>query len=211
MPRLIDLTGLWFGRLRVISQATRGGCGQIRWLCTCTCGQRIVVLGGSLRCGGTRSCGCLRREVAAAQGTVHGGSTTPEYRVWAFMLRRCYESADKSYSRYGGRGIRVCKKWHEFAAFLSDMGSRPTPNHTLERINNDGDYQPGNCTWDTRKAQSRNRPSFTINVNYKGRCVPLSVALEMAGERVKYATARKRIVELGWPVAMAIETTPRAK
>lgn len=152
--------GRRFGRLVVEAKAAsvRGRAG---WRCRCDCGQTLVVCGDDLRGGGTRSCGCLHHESVTHNGllTRHGharGRRTPEYRSWRGMMQRCYDQHCRAYKWYGARGISVCARWHRFEAFLEDMGSRPD-GLTLDRIDNDGNYEPGNCRWVTMKEQLRNR------------------------------------------------------
>jgi hypothetical protein len=153
-----DLTGQRFGRLVVIEQAETNG-SKLRWRCQCDCGKIHCVEGTSLRKGGTQSCGCLARELTAARARKHGKSNTRLYWVWAAMLDRCNNPKCPAFKNYGGRGIKVCARWLKFENFLTDMGERPSPQHTVDRIYNDGNYEPGNCTWRTRAEQSRNMRS----------------------------------------------------
>lgn len=164
MPRpIINILGQRFGRLIVIDLAERRGPhGRSLWLCRCNCGEQIAAYPENLRSGNTKSCGCWHREIDRAFHLRHGeadrrnGKVTTEYRSWCAMLARCNNPNNHAYDRYGGRGIRVCKRWLKFENFLADMGRRPL-GLTLDRINNDGGYKPSNCRWATPKQQANNR------------------------------------------------------
>lgn len=168
MPGMTDLMGLRFGRLIVLSRAQSNYRCDAMWKCLCGCGKSIIVRAWCLRSGNTRSCGCLQREVTALNGLKNkkhghnrrlGGSRpTPEYRCWRHMINRCENPNVESYKYYGARGIRVHEKWRrDFAAFLRDVGPRPSGKHSIDRIDNDGHYEPGNCRWATAEQQVRNR------------------------------------------------------
>lgn len=156
MSRGIDLTGRRFGRLVAMEHTYEPSCeGEIRrlWRCMCDCGAIVAVRSADLKRGNTKSCGCLAQE----SRTKHGGCSSAEYRIWSGMIQRCTNPNAPGYENYGGRGIKVCKRWIEFANFLADMGGKPSPQHSLDRKNNDGDYELNNCRWATRLEQARNK------------------------------------------------------
>lgn len=155
--RAIDLIGRVFGRLTVIERAENRG-KEPCWVVVCNCGSTRSVLGSSLRSGQTRSCGCLAREVTASRSKTHGMAKSPEWKIWASIKFRCSNPSFTGWRDYGGRGISVCERWRtSFEAFMLDMGPRPSPNHQIDRIDNDGDYSPHNCRWSTRDQNMRNR------------------------------------------------------
>lgn len=158
MPRkVIDLTGNHYGRLTVIERGPNAG-KETRWVCECECGTRTLVYGLSLKSGATRSCGCLVVESNRARSVTHGMFGTPEWQTWSSMKARCQTPSNRSFKNYGGRGITVCERWQEsFDNFIADMGCRPSPDHQLDRIDNDGPYSPDNCRWATAKINMRNR------------------------------------------------------
>lgn len=154
MSHAVAMKGQRFGRLVAIESK-----GNRRWTFICDCGNIITAQTSNVRGGNTRSCGCYRREQAklTPHGTTHGKSKTPEYQTWRNMRRRCFDARCDQYLNYGGRGIIVCEQWADFLTFLSHVGQRPSCKHTLDRINNDGNYEPGNVRWATAIEQTRNR------------------------------------------------------
>lgn len=154
MGAFIDMYGKKFGRLTVVSRTANSKNREARWNCLCDCGEMSTPRGSDLRRGTAASCGCLSRE----RSTTHGMRNSGAYQSWKSMRSRCSNQKHNQFSRYGGRGIKICERWSTFAAFFEDMGS-PPPGHTLDRIDNDGNYESSNCRWATQKEQQRNRSS----------------------------------------------------
>lgn len=164
MPKIIDLTSSRIGRLTVLRRSGNLG-GKPAWECECDCGAVKRIRGSDLRRRATLSCGCLRLDRALAKIEKHGharrGNKRPEYNVWLAMRSRCRNPANKDFHHYGGRGIRVCDSWaNDYQAFARDMGPRPSDRHTIDRIDVDGDYAPGNCRWATWSQQRRNTREY---------------------------------------------------
>lgn len=149
----IALAGQKFGRLTALERVgTKRNCAV--WRCSCECGGAKIVGSDQLRRGQTQSCGCLRTEAL----TVHGDCKSSEYKAWTQMKGRCNNANGKNWKDYGGRGITVCVRWqNSYADFLADMGRKPSPQHSLDREDNDKGYSPDNCRWATKKEQVRNR------------------------------------------------------
>lgn len=184
MSRFEDLSGRRFGRLVVASRGPNSASGCVRWSCRCDCGRDTIVWARSLKSGDTTSCGCFHREGLRQRSVTHGhaqgGDRSIEYRIYKGMRGRCLNARIAAYPDYGGRGIKICRAWLEsFQNFLNDMGRCP-PGHTLERIANDGDYEPSNCRWATRKEQARNRRSSHI-LTVDGVSLPLVAWAERLG------------------------------
>lgn len=199
MPKLVDLTGQRFGNLTAISVVGQSGkCGAARWLFRCDCGTEKEIRGTHVRSGKTSSCGCY----GVRSPIVHGLSRTPEHAVWAAMLARCRDPNNVNFHRYGARGIRVCARWALFENFISDMGNRPSKDHSLDRKDNDGDYTPDNCRWATRTEQQRNMRGNHF-IEYRGKRMTIAEAAAIVG--VDPSTMWRRIAN--WTVEQAL-TTP---
>ena len=177
-----DLVGQVFGRLTVTGVAGVNPKQNLLWQCVCVCGGKAVAPAYDLRSGKVKSCGCLVREgTATKHGMARAGRKRSRvYSVWASMLARCHNPNDRNYANYGGRGIRVCKRWHTFENFLSDMGE-PASGMTLDRTNNSKGYSPSNCCWVSHKQQSRNTRA-NIWVVLDGKRVILADALVSLGK-----------------------------
>lgn len=204
-----SIAGQRFGWL-VAVEVVRGANNCRMWHCLCDCGGSTRARSCDLKQLRVRSCGCYQRCVARQMFTTHGmavgGRRSPELETWQHMLSRCYGSGDKRYKNYGGRGIRVCERWRvNCATFLADMGRRPTPQHSLDRIDNDGDYTPENCRWATRVEQRRNRRDnrrLVVNGETKTMsewCAMFEVPIDRIRARLK----------LGWPPRVAL-TAPKS-
>jgi hypothetical protein len=199
-----DLTGQVFGRL-----TARRYLGNRKWECVCNCGTVKSVETSNLTLGVIKSCGCLFKELLVARNTSHGLSRSPTYKSWASAKDRCTNSNRPDYLRYGGRGVRMCERWAgSFENFLADMGERPSRQHSLDRIDNDGHYEPGNVRWATKKEQGNNRSTCQPVMAFgESKTIPEWLQDPRCAVPL-LTTLRSRIVHLGWDTEMAITTPP---
>lgn len=197
--KVTDLTRQRFGRLRVVEFAGSRHVGarfRLAWLCVCDCGATLVALGENLKRGNTVSCGCSKQ--------THGMTGTPEFSAWHNIWQRCSNPSNRRYSTYGGRGIGICERWRSFEKFFADMGSRPSPKHTLDRIDNDKGYDPSNCRWATNLEQAQNT-TRSRKLAHDGRVQ--SVATWARETQIPETTIRGRLGS-GWPIDLALSEPP---
>lgn len=202
-----DLTGQTFNELTAIrfDHADKGG--NAYWVWRCSCGTEKVICAGSVKKGDTKACGHL--EGKGRQPT-HGYTDTKEFRAWSSMKTRCYNPKCENYPHYGGRGITVCDRWREsFEAFLDDLGPAPSPEYSIDRIDNDGNYEPGNVRWATLNEQCNNRRT-NQNLGIKGISKTVTEWAKESGLSPETITWR---VKAGWPddeLLMPPSYSPRA-
>jgi hypothetical protein len=204
MSKLIDRTGQRFGRITVLELAGKDKSGLIMWECRCDCGALTIVRASDLVSGNTSSCGCLSREISQTVSLKHGKSNTRLFWIWCHIKQRCFDLNDKNYSRYGGRGISVCPEWLSFQPFY-DWAIENGYNEklTIDRIDNDGSYQPSNCRWATMQEQRRNTDHLHY-LTFQSKTAIIKDWAESVG--LKPTTLLMRI-RLGWPIEKAL-TTP---
>jgi hypothetical protein len=210
MPRGENLTGQRFGRLMVIKFYERTKSGHSRWLCECDCGNSTIVYGNSLKRGITSSCGCLGRERVIEAVRTHGMSRSGVYAEYRNMKNRCYNENAHNYKWYGGRGIKMCDRWRDsIKDFYDDVSVLPNfreNGYTLDRIDNDGNYEPGNVRWATKSEQCNNR-SNNIRYEYDGETHTLKEISDITG--IPYKVLHKRLKTYGWEPERAFTTEMR--
>lgn len=202
MPKFKNLKEHRFGMLLVLDRVASTPSGQSQWLCRCDCGIEKTVRGYLLTNGRQKSCGCNNpNKTHNPRYIKHGhsrrnGKCNPTYGCWSAMIGRCFDPSKPEYARYGKIGIIVCDRWRTYQNFLDDMGPRPSPKHSIDRIRNTGGYEPGNCRWATTKEQGRNRTN-NHQLTYNGITLTIAEWSEQCG--VKRTTIHHRL-KAGWPI-----------
>lgn len=214
ISKLIDLTGQRFGRLTVLCRSG-GHNHQVLWLCKCDCGQTTSITGGNLKSGNTKSCGCLNREASSARMKLQrhdkgadGHTYTRLYRIWRGLMNRCFNVADSGYDRYGGRGIKCCAEWTVWDVFREwAISTGYRDSLTLDRIDNDGPYNPNNCRWANIYQQNNNKRNnhFLCCFGEKH-----TVAQWSRITGIKPTTIRQRVTR-GWPIERALTEPVKKK
>lgn len=202
-PTAKDRTGERVGKLTAV-RADELGTHGIRWLYRCACGGETVMYPFDAKVKG--HCGCLTPSRMYARRLKHGQANTRYYKAWHAMLERCNNPNNKFYSYYGGRGIKVCDRWHAFENFASDMGPRE-PGMTIDRVDNNGNYEPDNCRWASRKTQQNNRRACRM-VTLRGKTQSLTMWCEELG--IPRGTVRSRL-NRGWDLIKAITEPVKAR
>ncbi len=208
MPAIINLVGQRFGKLAVVRFVGLNKYRYALWECRCDCGESVLIPSGKLRTGNSKSCGCLKREATRTHGQsrCNEGQGTPEYETWRSMLARGRGTNKRGRHNYAERGITVCQRWIDsFEDFLIDMGPKPSPNHSIDRIDNNGNYEPGNCRWATKKQQDRNRRTNRL-LTLNGKTMCLVEWAESLG--VTSQTIINRLDTYGWCLEEAL-TLPK--
>lgn len=218
MPKTINLKGQRFGKLLVISFVGYNKYRYALWECLCDCGNTTTVPSGHLRSGNTESCGCGKGKFTHGQSRCNAGEGTPEYKTWQWMIARIRDKREEVQRNYAGRGITVCQRWQTFAYFLEDMGLKPSPKHSIDRIDNDKGYRCGccddcheeevfecNCRWATKKEQDRNKRTNRL-IEYNGKILCLTEWAERLG--VPAYMLYNRLSVFGWTVEQAF-TLPK--
>lgn len=187
----LQLKGLRFGRLVALERETVKTSDTFNWKCICDCGNFTSVKASRLKYGWTKSCGCLLNDRRRTASISHGMRRSAEYNIWCGMKARCYNRNNEAYDRYGGRGIRVADHWLEsFENFYEDMGPRPSPEYSIERIDNNWHYTPRNCIWANNEDQANNRRSNRY-IDYLGETKTVAEWAREYG--LTYPTLSKRL------------------
>jgi hypothetical protein len=205
MPKFIDLTGQRHGRVVVLRRVADKRPGVPGWLCRCDCGNEVVKRADVFKNVPYASCGCYNIELAVERLRTHGASFTPTYRTWVGMRMRCEKPSNIAFHKYGAKGIRVCDRWQSFENFVADMGERPTPKHSIDRIDGSRGYEPQNCRWATAREQALN---FKNNrrIEHAGKSLTAGQWSEITG--IPEKTIESRVSRLGWSAEEALTIPP---
>lgn len=200
--RFIDLTGKNFGRLTVLERVSDGKGKDARWQCQCECGNFIIAQSNNLKSGNTKSCGCIQKMLLQERNFKHGMAYTPEFNTWNEMKARCNNPKHKKYKNYGGRGIKIYPKWiKSFQTFFDYVGPKPTSEHSIERIDNDKGYFPGNVKWALPVEQANNtRSNHPITIGKS----TLNLCQWAKKVGINYQIISYRIRKLGWSPEKAV-------
>lgn len=190
------LEGMRFGRWLVVEKSAHRQYGQTTWLCRCDCGNEALVASALLTNNKSKSCGCYRKEYHLT----HGKSGSLMHKRWSNMIQRCTNANNSEYHNYGGRGIKVCSRWRTFEYFLADMGEPPEGKTDLDRIDNNGDYEPNNCRWVSRSENLSNKRN-NRNLTFEGRTQTMAQWSRELG--INFKTLQLRI-KYGWSVEKAL-------
>ncbi len=204
MPNGASLIGERFGKLIVVSRAENTQTGKRAWNCQCDCGGTTVTPTGDLRSGKARACACVRNEKTSNLKRSHNLAGSKEYEAWANMVNRCTYKSNTHYADYGGRGITVCERWLKFENFIRDIGRMPSPNHTIERKDVNGNYCPENVVWLERRLQARNKRT-SRRIEWNGRSMLLVEWAEYLGIKLTTLSSRFRCMKLKPPELFAPE------
>lgn len=209
MSQVIDMIGQRFGRLTVIDRAenstSKSGRKRTRWLCQCDCGTIKSIDRYALINGSAQSCGCLKKELLSKKQSTHKETKTRLYRIWSAMKRRCYNQNTPAYPDYGGRGIVICDAWKNSYESFRDwsLDNGYSSSLTIDRIDNNGNYEPGNCRWVGSDAQANNRRSNCL-YTYKGETHNISEWASIYN--IPYKTLHNRLKTAGWSIEKSLTT-----
>lgn len=193
---MIDISNRIYGRLKVIKPASK----KYYWVCICDCNKKCTIYYHNLLRGTTKSCGCLQKESVSKSNSTHKKSKTSVYIIWTNIITRCFNKNSKYYDYYGGRGIKC--EWDSFEEFYRDMGERPSKNHSIDRINNNGNYSKDNCRWATKTEQSNNRRNNHM-LKFKNTTLTMSNWAKEVG--LSRSTIKSRL-KRGWSIEKTLTT-----
>lgn len=203
MGKLVNLVGRKYTRLIVLYFVGHDKYKQRLYECRCDCGKIVIAVSGGLTSGNTKSCGCYKRDVLIQHKTKHNysGKNSKEYNAWGNIKSRCSNPNRADYKNYGGRGIKICDRWmNSFENFLADIGRAPSQKHSIERKDNDGNYEPNNAFWATKDQQSNNKRTNVV-ISYNGKTQTLTQWCRELN--VDYDSMQARIKTYGWSIEEA--------